>query len=385
VATVAVVGPEPTALVEQFFRPRSGKSLDQFPPSRIVLGRWTGQTGAEEEVVVARREPQRVEVHCHGGRAAVRAVVEDLIGLGCREVPWPEFVSWLAADRLIAEATIALAAACTERTAAVLMDQYRGALGAAVRQVLAEISAGDTATAAEALRRLSRRGDFGLHLTRPWRVAVAGCANVGKSSLINALLGYPRSIVYHEPGTTRDVVTAWTAIDGWPVELADTAGLRDSHDALEAAGMALAREHLAAADAVLLAIDSTQPWTCEDQRLQDAWPDALLVDTKCDLPPAGPAGPGGRPAGLRTSARTGDGLVQLLQALAARLVPEPPAPGAAVPFTPPQVAALRSALTALEAGDARQATLILTSLCGPRPESASVRTGASLVPTADSV
>ena len=70
-------------------------------------------------------------------------------------------------------------------------------------------------------------------------VVLSGAPNVGKSSLINALVGYERAIVFAEPGTTRDVVTAGTAVDGWPIELADTAGLRESTDPLEAAGIAL--------------------------------------------------------------------------------------------------------------------------------------------------
>src|SRR5690606_16577637 len=92
----------------------------------------------------------------------------------------------------------------------------------------------------EARRRLAAlvdRAPLGLHLTRPWHVALAGAPNVGKSSLLNAVLGYGRAIVFDQPGTTRDVLDAVTAIDGWPVRLTDGAGLRESVDALEAAGV----------------------------------------------------------------------------------------------------------------------------------------------------
>ncbi len=81
--------------------------------------------------------------------------------------------------------------------------------------------------------------DLGTHLATPWRVVLAGAPNVGKSSLINALLGYGRAIVFDQPGTTRDVVTADAAIEGWPITLADTAGLHDASDATESAGIAL--------------------------------------------------------------------------------------------------------------------------------------------------
>src|SRR6185503_7750192 len=105
--------------------------------------------------------------------------------------------------------------------------------------------------------RLLALAEVGLHLTTPWRVVFAGPPNVGKSSLVNALLGYPRAIVYDQPGTTRDVLTASTAFDGWPFELRDTAGLRDgiSLDSVEVEGVARARAQIATADLVVFVHD----------------------------------------------------------------------------------------------------------------------------------
>ena len=102
---------------------------------------------------------------------------------------------------------------------------------------------------------LLARADLGRHLVRPWSVVLAGPVNVGKSSLINALAGYGRSIVHHAPGTTRDAVTAATAIDGWPVELCDTAGLRPAATPVERAGIERAQERLAQADLAVLVFD----------------------------------------------------------------------------------------------------------------------------------
>ena len=82
--------------------------------------------------------------------------------------------------------------------------------------------------------------NWGCISSNPWRVVVFGAPNVGKSSLINALAGYERAIVSPTPGTTRDVVTVTTAIDGWPVQLSDTAGFRETQDELESAGIELA-------------------------------------------------------------------------------------------------------------------------------------------------
>ena len=172
---------------------------------------------------------------------------------------------------------------------------------------------------------------------------LAGRPNVGKSSLINALVGYRRAIVHDQPGTTRDIVTATTAVDGWPVELSDTAGLCSTDDAIERAGIALAREELRGADLVILVFDAGRNWSQADQvLLESARPKSrppksrqqrLVVHNKSDLPPTTAA----RPAGLSTSATTGTGIESLVGAIAARLVPDPPEPGAAVPFTAEQI------------------------------------------------
>ena len=207
------------------------------------------------------------------------------------------------------------------------MDEIRQAIGR-----------GDASSARGRIDALLAQAELGRHLTRPWSVVLAGRVNVGKSSLLNALAGHARAIVHHAPGTTRDAVTAATAIDGWPVELCDTAGLRSPGDAIERAGIDLARQRLAAADLVVLVTDRSAAWSREDQTLFDQWPGAVLVHNKCDLPPA----LGDRPDGLLTSALHGQGIETLLETIAGRLVPSPPPPGAAVPFTDEQVEMIRA-------------------------------------------
>jgi tRNA modification GTPase len=183
-------------------------------------------------------------------------------------------------------------------------------------------------SAKEIVTDLVRWTRLGRHLTEPYRVVVAGLPNVGKSSLLNALAGYQRSVVAPMPGTTRDVVTVRLAVDGWPIELADTAGLRAEADDLEAAGIEQAREAAAHADLCLWVLDpSTQPpGHVENSRT------VIRVINKMDLRPAWDLD--AVPDAVRVSAVTGAGLANLCAAMAHRLVPEPPSPGTAVPFTP---------------------------------------------------
>jgi len=184
---------------------------------------------------------------------------------------------------------------------------------------------------------LLQRADLGLHLKKPWRVVIGGRPNVGKSSLMNALVGYERVIIHPASGTTRDAVAVTTAMDGWPVELCDTAGLRSSGDPLEVAAVERANRQLGEADLVVLVFDESQPWSEADDALLRAWPEALVVHNKSDLAPGG----GRRPPGTATSALRGEGIETLTAEIVRRLVPQPLPPGAAVPFTEDQIERLR--------------------------------------------
>jgi tRNA modification GTPase len=346
VASLLVEGHDAASRVGALFHPARRRPLEDYPCGRIVLGRWQS-TEAGEEVVVCRRMATRVEIHCHGGRAAAQAIIDSLVQRGCREISWQDWVRQSAPDPVAADARIALAAATTERTAMILWDQHAGALGRAVRAIANLVAEGHVAQAADAIDTLLALSPLGLHLVEPWKVVLAGSPNVGKSSLINALVGYQRAIVHPTPGTTRDVVTAATAVDGWPIELADTAGLRGGGQPLESAGMRLARDMLRSADLVVLVFDRSEPWSSDDEHVSQDWPDALRVVNKCDLPAA--AGHAER-AGIRTSAVRGDGLDELQHAIARRLVPRVPPEGQPMPFLPSHVDDLTAARSALSAG-----------------------------------
>lgn len=358
VATILVQGQQATTLVDHCFQAAARKPLSKFPLNHIVFGRFVASDGPGEELVVCRTSEDQIEVHCHGGRAAAEAIFHALTSMGCQHSDWQEMVVDQESDPLSAEAREALAAARTERTAAILLDQYRGALRTALEAIIARLDEGQLDTATQQLRLLDRYSELGTHLTQPWKIVLTGRPNVGKSSLINAMLGYQRSIVFDQPGTTRDVLTAQTALDGWPVELFDTAGLRNSDDALEAEGAALALQQVQRADAVVLVFDASLSWSREDAALMAQFPQAVIVHNKSDLTKAEAK----RPPGIVTSALDGQGIEVLLAVLIAQLVQELPPPQSAVPFTEQQVKAIRAALAEVQQDAGKNALSLLREI-----------------------
>jgi tRNA modification GTPase len=328
IAALAVDGPRAWECVRPLFRTRCGVEVPVEPrPGRFLVGRLGEQVADEVVLTVKRVGPwQRLELHCHGGRANVTFLLDLLAGRGVRVCAWREFLRLTESDRLHAAALIALADAPTARTAAILLDQVNGAFAAALDAVTAAVDRGDQAAALKQLEVLARYAPLGGRLTAPWRVAILGAPNVGKSSLANALAGYQRSIVSPTPGTTLDVVTTRLAFDGWPVELVDTAGVRETAEGLEAEGVRRAREAGADADLRLWVLDASAP-----PRWPEAGLDVAPVVNKIDLQPAWDAAKA--PGAVRVSARTGAGLAELCAALSRRLVAEPPPAAAAVPFT----------------------------------------------------
>lgn len=319
IAVLAVVGPRAWAIVGGLFRPK------KLPlPESPAVGRTFFGTLAGDEVIVAVRREAWIEIHCHGGRAMVRLILDQLAQAGAPTRDWRT----LLPDRLLAHLHDGLSRAPTFRTASILLEQLNGTL----TRVLARVLAGDDAARTELLQ----FAEVGRHLVAPWRVVLVGPPNVGKSSLMNALAGYARSLVAPVAGTTRDLVTATLAFDGWPVELADTAGLRAAGDDIEAAGVALARQALAEADLAVWVQDATlavhEPDAATAAAL--AGRTVIRVANKTDLAPAPPGD------FLPVSAVSGAGIVELAERIAAALVPAAPPPGTAVPYPPSLIAAL---------------------------------------------
>ena len=371
IAVVAAEGLAAAAAADLHFEAANRRPFHQQQIGRIVFGHWRAAGDHREEVIACRQSAGQFELHCHGGVAAAARIVAALVEAGCRATTWQEWRRDGGECPIAAQADVALAAATTRRTAAILLDQRHGALAAALRAAASEMLRGDRAAARARLAELLRWSSLGRRLAEPWRVAIAGRPNVGKSSLLNAMVGYQRAIVFDQPGTTRDVLTADTAIDGWPVRLSDSAGIRESTDPLEAEGVSRAKAQLTQVDLVLWVLDATdidmaRPTAASAALMRDAGgqandlPKARALVTalnKVDRVALRPDLPL-----LGVSALTGEGLDQLLAAIAQKLVPELPPAGAAIPFTSGQVASIERAVARLDEGDLTAAAAELAGI-----------------------
>ncbi len=375
VATVRVTGE--VRLIDgppPLFRAANRQPVSKLPIGRVTFGAW-GETSSSsvtapsgegatsaEEVVVCRTADDVLEIHCHGGNAAVTRIVSDLESRGCRVLPSSAISETATSEAAVSEAAVsntgesrvdrecvaALSRATTLRTADVLLQQQGGLLRETFEQ-LRRLKLNDAKRQVDELLAWDR---FGVHLTEPWQVVLCGWPNVGKSSLVNALVGFSRSIVFDQPGTTRDVVTAETAFEGWPVVLSDTAGLREEAGELEAEGIERARQQIVNADLRVVLVDVSEPPHDDDRRLVESWPDSLVVAHKSDLPMA--EGHGIPPHALAVSSLTGAGVIQMAEEIVRRLVPVVPPPMTPVPVTPRQVQMLREIRQLMDAAAPEQ-------------------------------
>jgi len=275
-----------------------------------------------------------VEFQCHGGVVTPRRVLEACIKAGARPARRGEFTERAFLNGRLdydqAEAVLDLVNARTDRAADAALVGLSGgrtlayralydkalALSTEVEHAL-DIDEGELpteffgslnsqlSTLNSQLETAIRRMREGKILREGALVVLAGPPNAGKSSLMNALLDERRAIVSDVPGTTRDTIEEGLDIDGWPIRLVDTAGLRTTTDAIEAEGVRRSEELVAKADVVvaLAGLDGLAGLENLDAR-------TLAIHPKCDL---------GRGEGLNVSSKTGEGLNELKREIVARL------------------------------------------------------------------
>lgn len=306
------------------FRPADGRGLAGRPDRALVYGTVYDRDGnaVDQALATISRAPRSytgedtAELQCHGSPAVLALGLEALFAHGARQALPGEFTKRAflngRLDLLQAEAVADLIDAETASAARVAARQLSGALGRRVGAVYdsltdlmahfcavldypdedldpfrAETIGGALAGAAAELRALLDTYGRGRRLTRGAPCAIVGRPNAGKSSLLNALVGYDRAIVTAQPGTTRDTIEEKAELGGVLLRLIDTAGLREAGDEAERLGVARSRAALEEAELALLVIDGSAPLGEEDRAAMDEAeraPRVVCAVNKSDLP-----------------------------------------------------------------------------------------------------
>ncbi len=324
IAMVRLSGPQSLAIADASFRPagKSGRLPSAAPTHTIHFGKIVhGGRVVDEVLLSVMRAPRTftredvVEITCHGGLLPAKLVLDTVLENGARLAAPGEFTRRAFLNGRIdlaqAEAVADLIHSRTELAAAAAREQLAGKLSQRINRlrddlmkILAHVEAHidfpdeDIApeTRGQLLERLRGAARFidqllstaneGRMLRRGIRAAIIGRPNVGKSSLLNQLLGHDRAIVSPVPGTTRDTIEETANVRGIPIVFIDTAGLRDGADEIELEGIRRSRDTLAAAELVLHVLDGSEPLTgAEGVFLSEfAGRKRIIVRNKLDLP-----------------------------------------------------------------------------------------------------
>ena len=322
-------------VLEACFRPKGKTKPSQMELTDVLFGQLIDPEEPEdigEDVVVARMGCHEYVIHGHGGSAATARTDRILSNLGARQ---SDVTAWRTYKNVSPEKQKILnllQQAPTYRTAMILLDQYNGA-ASRTQERIAELRLNGEESQVLALETQFRQTrTIAEHLISGWRVVFIGKPNVGKSSLLNAILGCKRAIVNSQQGTTRDLVQAQKAIDGWLFEFIDAAGIRETADELEREGVNRAKAAIEKTDLVLRLFDDSDSMadisaTRSNEQFRNKVP-TLDVINKCDLSACPPTDN----SVYRISAVTGEGIEELLAGIVNTLIPNPPQPGDGIDF-----------------------------------------------------
>lgn len=329
IGTVRLSGDNAAAILSRIFAPASGRPGTQPESHRLVFGHIIDPLTSEkvdEVLAVLMSAPHSytredvVEIDCHGGTVPLRRVMSLCLREGARMAEPGEFTlrAFLNGriDLAQAEAVLDVVRARTETALKLAVDQLGGGVSARVKSVRAtllhslahleatidfpedDVPPADVSpelnNALHEMRSLIESAGTGIVMRQGVRTAIVGRPNVGKSSLLNALLRADRAIVTEVAGTTRDTLEEVVNVRGVPLVLTDTAGLRahaDTHDPIERLGIERTRRALSEASLAIVVFDGSQPLSAADLQAVEAVQEAgtgacLAVLNKADLPSA---------------------------------------------------------------------------------------------------
>ncbi|HHW67699.1 MAG: tRNA modification GTPase [Epulopiscium sp.] len=324
IGIIRLSGKDVFSIVNPIFRGKKNQDLSKVRSHTIHYGYIIDKESKktiDEVLVMVMKAPNTytkediVEINCHGGIVSVRKVLEQVLKMGARLAEPGEFTKRAFLNGRIdlsqAEAVIDIIEAKTDMSLSTAMDQLEGSLShriGEIREELLEIMAHIEAAIdypeydieelgydrvrkrIEEIRanihRLLDTADSGKILREGVKTAIVGKPNVGKSSLLNALLREQRAIVTNIPGTTRDVLEEYINISGVPFKLIDTAGIRETEDVVEQIGVNRSKEIIESADLIIMILDLSTSLTEEDMYIMNLIENKkkLVLLNKTDLP-----------------------------------------------------------------------------------------------------
>lgn len=314
IGIIRISGEKSLQVANSIFKSISGKKIEEYNTRTLIYGHIVDNDKVIDEVLVAfMKGPNSyttedvIEINCHGGFISVKKILELILSKDVRLADQGEFTKRAFLNGRIdlaqAEAIIDVINAKTDMAHTVAQSQLEGSLSKKIKdlrfnvtEILAQITVSldfpdedvehityntlkeKTIALQKEINKLYDTSESGKILRDGLKTVIVGKPNVGKSSLLNAILGENRAIVTDIPGTTRDVIEEFVNIKGIPLKIVDTAGIRETEDVVERIGVEKSREFFSAADLSIVVLDSSRSLDPEDiEILESVQPNKTIV------------------------------------------------------------------------------------------------------------